>query len=311
MIAPPSFTSLEAHVSTLANVDFWRPYVTAVLERQGLAGAGRELEAGFNATYPTFLYGDVVVKLFGYSRVWRKSHAAERGAHILIASDPEIAAPRLLGEGRLYEGADESWPYLVTTRLHAEARWRVELTGVQERALASELGRQVRRVHALPPENVATHADWKAVDVAAAAKQSSLPAHLVAQVPEYVAGLGPADEVFVHGDITANHVYVSDGRLSGVIDWGDAMVTDRHYELIQIYRDMLHCDKALFRVFLDACEWPVAGDFPRRVLGHALHRQAVGLAQHHSMDVFEPIAARLPLNAIGNLDELAAELFEV
>ena len=42
----------------------------------------------------TFLYGDVVVKLFGYFRSWRESHAAERAAQALVATDPEIAAPR-------------------------------------------------------------------------------------------------------------------------------------------------------------------------------------------------------------------------
>ncbi len=107
------------------------------------------------------------------------------------------------------------------------------------------------------------------------------------------------------------------------------MVTDRHYELIQLYRDMFHCDKALLQVFLEASVWPVGKDFPRQALGLALYRQAQGLAlyrqalglalyrqaqglaQHHTMDVFEPIAALLPLQEIGTLDDLATELFAV
>ena len=60
------------------------------------------------------------------------------------------------------------------------------------------------------------------------------------------------------------------------------MVTDRHYEFIQLRRSMFGCDKALLRVFLDAYDWAVGKHF---------HRQAGGLAQHHRMDVFEPIAA--------------------
>ncbi len=106
-------------------------------------------------------------------------------------------------------------------------------------------------------------------------------------------------------------MFVESGRLTGIIDWGDVMVTDRHYELIQLYRDVFGCDKALLRVFLEASDWPVGTDFPRQALGLALHRQAVGLAQHHTMDVFEPIAALLPLQDIGTLDELATELFAV
>ena len=107
------------------------------------------------------------------------------------------------------------------------------------------------------------------------------------------------------------HAFVENGRLTGIIDWGDAMVTDRHYELIQLHRDMFGCDKALLRVFLDASDWPVSKDFPRQALGLALHRQAIGLAQHHTMDVFEPVAELLPLRDIGTLEELAAELFTV
>ncbi len=311
MTAPPTFASLQEHVSRLGDVSFWWPYVAEILKRHGLADAGREPVAGFNATYPTFLYGDVVVKLFGYSRSWRGSHAAERAAQALVATDPEIAAPRLLSEGRLFDDVDAPWPYLITTRMSGVASWRAELSTEQRLSVAAELGQQVRRVHALPPSGVATDAGWPALNVAAAAEQSSLPPHLIAQIDDYLARLGPFDRVFVHGDLVANHAYVEDGHLAGIIDWGDAMVTDRHYELIQLYRDMFGCDKALLRVFLEACDWPVGKDFPRQALGLALHRQAVGLAQHHTMDVFEPIAALLPLQDIGTLDELATELFAV
>lgn len=311
MSAPPVFASVQEYVARLGDVGFWWPYVAEILERHDLAGTGREPVAGFNATYPTFLYGDVVVKFFGYSRAWRTSHAAERVAQALVATDPEIAAPRLLGEGQLFDDVDAPWPYLITTRVSGVASWRAELSAEQRLSVAAELGRQVRRVHALRPSGVATDADRPALNVAAAAEQSSLPPHLIAQIDDYLARLGPFDRVFAHGDLTATHVFVENGRLTGIIDWGDAMVTDRHYEIIQLHRDMFGCDKALLRAFLEASEWPVGKEFPRQALGLALHRQAVGLAQHHTMDVFEPIAALLPLHDIGTLDELATELFAV
>jgi hygromycin-B 7''-O-kinase len=311
MMAPPKFSSLEEHSSRLGDIDLWGPYVAEILERQGLADAGREPVAGFNATYPTFLCGDVVVKLFGRSRWWRKSHASERAALALVATDPKIAAPRLLGEGRLFDDHDAPWPYLITTRMSGIASWRAELSADQRVSVAAELGRQIRRVHALRPSSVATHEDWQIPNVAPAAAQSSLPPHLIAQIDDYLARLAPFDRVFVHGDLCANHVFVEKERLAGIIDWGDAMVTDRHYELIQLHRDIFGCDKTLLRVLLEASDWPVGKDFARQALGLALHRQAAGLAQHHTMDVFEPIAALLPLQDIGTLDELATELFAV
>lgn len=106
---------------------------------------------------------------------------------------------------------------------------------------------------------------------------------------------GSFHRVFVHGDLVAAHALVENGRLTGLIDWGDAMVTDRHYELGKLYFEMFRSDKALLRVFLEACDWPTGRDFPRHALGLALHHQALGLAQHHTLDVFEPVAALLPL----------------
>ena len=309
--SPPTFASIQEHVARLHDVGFWWPYVAEIDERHDLGDAGREPTAGFRGTYPTFLHGDAVVKLFGYSRAWRKSHAAERAAQALVATDPEIAAPRLLAEGRLYDDVDAPWPYLVTTRISGTSCRDAQLSAEQRLSVAVDLGKQVRRVHALRPSHVVTHEDWPDLNVAVAAEQSSLPPHLIAQIDDYLARLGPFDRVFVHGDLTATHAFVENGRLTGIIDWGDATVTDRHYELIQLYRDMFGCDKVLFRVFLAACDWPVGKDFARQALGHALYRQAVGLAQHHTMVVFEPIAALLPLRAIGTLDDLATELFAV
>jgi hypothetical protein len=309
--APPTFASIQEHVSRLGDVGFWWPYVAEILERHDLGDAGGEPVAGFNATYPTFVYGDVVVKLFGHLRSWRESHAAERAAQDLVATDPEIAAPGLLGEGRLYDDVDAPWPYLITTRISGVA-WRdAELSTEQRLSVAAELGRQIRRVHALRPLRVLALENPPALNVAAAAEQSSLPPHLIAQIDDYLARLPPFDRIFVHGDLVAAHAFVESGRLTGIIDWGDAIVADRHYELIQLYRDMFACDKALLRVFLEACDWPVGKDFPRQALGLALYRQAVGLAQHHTMDVFEPIAALLPLQDMGTLDDLATELFAV
>lgn len=312
MIAPPIFTSVQEHVSRLGDVGFWRPYLMEILDRHDLAAAGLNLQAGFNPTYPTFLCGDVVVKLFGCSGAWRQGHAAERSAQVLLAEDLGVLAPRLLAEGRLCDDKDSPWPYLVTARMSGVAARDAVLSADQRRSLAVALGQQVRRIHALSPSGLATtHDDWQPVNMAAAARRSSLPPHLISQIDGFLNRLDPFDRVFVHGDLTLSHVFVDDGCLAGIIDWGDAMMTDRHYELIQVYRDVFACDRTLFRDFLEASDWPVGGDFPRQALGLALHRQAIGCVQHHSMDVFEPIAALLPLQDIATLDELAAELFAV
>ncbi len=307
MIAPPTFASKQDYVLRIGAVDFWRPYV----KRHDLYDTDQQLVAGLNATYPTFIYGEVVVKLFGCTAAWRKAHTFERAALMLVAADPMVAAPRLLGAGRLYEDHPAQWPYLITSRMPGVASSCVTLPSEQRVSIAAELGQQIRHVHKLRPSGIASAADWQTQDIAVAAKQSSLPPRLVAQIHNFLERLEPFDNVFVHGDLCASHVFVVNDHVTRVIDWADAMVTDRHYEIVQLYRDMFGCDKNLLRVFLQASNWPVDRSFPFKALGLALHRQAIGLAQHHSMDVFEPIAARFPLKDIGTLDELAIELFAV
>ncbi|MBA3523660.1 MAG: phosphotransferase, partial [Geodermatophilaceae bacterium] len=288
------------------DVGVWAPHLAEVLDRHGLGG-GPDPVAGDNPTYPTFLVGDVVVKLFGGTTSWPAAYAAELAVQTVLRVDPRIAAPRFLADGWLHEGA---WPYLVTTVMPGTPVWRAALTADELRAVVTDIGSQVRRIHRLPHDGVPTDASWSG-DLTTALEASRLPGHLAAQAEDYVARLEPTDPVVVHADINDNHVFVAGGRLSGIIDWGDAVVADRHIEIIQIHRSLLDCDRNLLRVFLAASDWPIGDDFPRRALGQALRRQALMWAQHQAGDVFEPIAAKFPLPDIGTLDELAQLLFAV
>lgn len=309
MASPLAFQSTEEYLARLSDLDFWWPHVAEILKRHGLLDARCTPVAATGCTYPTVLYGEAVVKLFGFVPAWRASHAAEWAAHQLLATDPEILAPKLLAHGELFGAHFDAWPYLITARISGTPWRNADLSPKRRLAVAADLGRQVRRLQQLYPVGIVADTHWLELNVAAAAERSSLPAHLVAQVEAYVARLDPFERVFVHSDLAGNHVFVEDGCLVGIIDWGDAIATDRHYEIIQPFRDMFDCDRALLRAFLEACEWPVGADFPRQALGHALRRQAIGLEQHLSMDVFEPIAAAYPLNDIATLDELAELLF--
>ena len=310
-MASPQFVSEDEYVARVGDSAFWAPLVSTVLTRHDLADSNVVLVAGANPTYPTFLCDDVAIKLFGFVGTWRRSFVTERAALSAVAGDPAILAPKLLAEGRLSDDPDTPWPYLITSRMAGTASCDTALSAQERRAVAAQLGEQVQHMHSLMPQGVAAHEDWQPIDMATALEVSSLPRHLADEAAGFIASLAPFDRAFVHGDLCANHAFVDGGRLAGIIDWGDALVTDRHYELIQLYRDMFECDKSLFRLFLDASNWPMTLSFPRQTLGLAFYRQAIGLVQHRTMDVFEPIAARYPLRDIGTLDELAMELFDV
>ena len=270
------------------------------------------VEAGTGGTFPTLVCGDAVVKLFGHMPFWPRAHDAELAAMRRVAEDPAILAPRLLFKGQLFGDRTSPWPYLVTTRISGEHWGRGELSNHDKSAIAADLGRQVRRISSLAAtSDMATPVTWSAPSLVEAARQSVLPPHLVAQIDDFVTGTDHGGTAFVHGDLMFRHIFVEDGRLSGIIDWGDAVVADRHYELAQIQLNLFDGDKALLRTFLDHSDWPVERDFARRALTQAFRRQAVGLAQHRTMDVFYKLPQLLPLEDIATLDELAVAVFGV
>lgn len=282
MLEKPIFASLADFREQLECAEFWWPHAKEVLIRHDLLVGEWEPVAGTGGTYPTIIHGEVVVKFFGYTKQWRTSFEQEKVAQMVLAQRIEIAVPTILASGILY---DDAWGYLVMSKMSGLSWEHSDLTGLEKQAVAMDLGRQIGLVHAL-----AFSKDYETslleLDLISAAQQSSFPAHLIPQIEAYVDRVPPLDTVFVHGDLMERHVFTANGRLTGIIDWGDAAVFDRHYELAKLHLDLFDCDKQLLRLFLEASHWPVTEDFAHKALVLAIYRQAYGLTQHHTMDVF-------------------------
>ena len=310
MTKPPYFATTSTYLARLNDAEFWWPHVVRVLERHGLCADGAEVLSGSGGTFPTFIQGNIVVKLYGHLPFWARAHAAERAASICAATATGVLAPSVLAQGWLLDNPESPWPYLVTTRMPGATWEDAGLSAGAKETVAADLGRQVRILHTLKPvAGVATPKTWPTRGIAEAARQTVLPAHLADQADDYVAGTDSSGGVFVHGDLMFRHIFVADDRLAGTIDRGDALVTDRHYELAQLHLNLFDGDKSLLRSFLDHSNWPVGRGFARRALAQAFRRQAIGLAQHRTMDVFYKLPKLLPLEEIHSLEELAEALF--
>ena len=303
---------MSDYLARLGDIGFWYPRVAGVFQQHGIEAEEQPI-AGVGGTFPTLLSRNVAIKLFGHLPFWRTACEAERAAMRCVATDPRIPAPTLLAAGRLYDDPTAPWPYLVTTRTTGVHWGDANLTDDEGATVAAELGRQVRRIHALvPSDDVATPDTWARHDLSEAARKTVLPSHLVSQVDDFVnRGAASTNPIFVHGDLMYRHVFVERGHLSGVIDWGDGLLTDRHYELAQVQLNLFDGDKTLLRTFLDHSNWPAERTFAQRALAQAFHRQAVGLAQHRTMDVFYKVPDLVPLEDIETLDDLADALFGV
>ena len=309
----PIFESEADYCLRRGELDFWWPYIESVLVQHQLRGSDKHEIAirGTNPTYPVFLIDDIVIKFFGHRPNWFNAFSIECMAHDCLIKDSTILAPRILAKGALFPNEKRPWPYIISTKIAGQAWVESTLTFDEKNTIAAEIGRQLRKIHALPVDKDLRHDhEWAKLNVKAAAEESILPKHLVTQVSDFIAKLSDFDRCFVNGDMVDTHVFVNQGQLSGIIDWGDATVTDRHYELGKLM-DSFDWDKRLLKTVLETSNWPMKKNFTTQALGLALYRQAVGLTQHSTFDVFYKLPNLISLQDIGSLDELAEVLFGV
>ena len=284
----------------LADPVYWGPYVREVLDRHGLPAA--PVEPPFPGSFPTFLVGDVVVKLFGDAFDGQRSSEIEAAVHGLLATERKIPAPALLASGRLFY-TPPTWPYLVTQRVPGTAIRDVQVTAEFGAHVAAGLGAIVANLHQLtPPAKVLDRDLLERLRNEAPARLAryGLPAHLVEQVPEFLADAEPATTL-VHGDITADHVFIDGDGITAIIDWGDALVADRNYEFPAVFLDALRGDGDHLNAFLAAADWP-RDQIARRVLQGILEFQ---------FNAITGLASRVDLRATKSLDDLAHQLLDV
>lgn len=323
----PSFASINDYAPRFTDAGYWRPYVDAVCKRHSLSPC-HNIRAGLPGTFPVFIVDDrYVVKFFGDLFQGPHRYAAELDVYHLIGNPPQIPAPALLGHGFLFpESVTWQWPYLVSTMLPGTSYGEVDthVSGDDKQALVRSLGQIIRQVHLLPLHDArvlapswdafyASLAHLRAMYTSDPERWRLMPERLVAAFDAY---LLPDDQLIdrsspphlLHADLTGDHVIgrFEDGhwRMTGIIDFGDAMVGDPLYELVALHIGLHRCDKQLLRAFLDGYGFDQELDrqFVRRAMTYTLLHEFAVL--NHVFD--EHPAAR----AIDNLDELAQRLWD-
>ena len=325
----PAFATRKEYARRLCDVAYWRPYVQAVWARSRL-GTFRTVRAPLPGTYPTFVVDDrLVVKFFGRRFNGARAFAVERHVQELIRRVPEIPGPVVVGEGALFErGSGWHWPYLLTQALPGRS-----LTEVADRvswegrlAAARFLADVARRLHGLTPEPVVPELrpTWESFAALLARRRREFPQELagssgvppwfVAQAETFVEPVehlidSQTPPVLLHADLTADHVLGQFRRRrwvpTGVIDFGDARMGDRLYELVSLHLDCFRGHKRLLAAFLEqyGLDETLRRDFARRAMCMTILHEFFAAPVLFRMDP--------ALREAGSLDELARLLWDL
>lgn len=233
----------------------WLPAMNAIRARHG---GGPPAPTGLGSNVLFTLGEDRFVKLFPPR--YQFAQQAECAALTAVHGRLGVASPEVLAEGEI-----EGWPYLVLSRVPGRtvrSAWPALDPGARAR-LMEAAGTVLRALHGIAVPGL--DGDWAGF----VAKQRALAYTRQAGwgvAPALLSGLDRALEraadddaiVPLHADLTGENMLVDDaGRLSAVLDFGDARSGARDYDLVTpgmlvAAGERLPHGPSLFRILRDA-----------------------------------------------------------
>jgi len=327
------FATVEDYATQFTRVAVWEPYVRAICQRHGIGNYSYHIiAADLAGTNPVFIIEKQdkapeqtrrwVVKMYE-TRLFDggQSCAMERAVYGLIAQHPHIPAPALLAHGDVF--GDGCWPYNVMSFVPGRSLEHVlnALSTADRHHIAAFLGRHLRALHSLPtspdvlgarePFRDFLHTQYVTCEQHQR-EWDALPAHLLDTLNRYLIDEAEWDTALleptarlIHADLNADHVLgeFTDApqpkwQPTGIIDFGDARVADRLYELVPLHLGLFHGDRNVLRAFMAAYgpDEDVQRNFVRRAMNFTLLFQfnALGwVAEAKSASSWEALAASI------------------
>ncbi|KTD71209.1 aminoglycoside phosphotransferase family protein [Legionella tucsonensis] len=216
-----------------------------------------------------------------------------------------------------YEGEIFGWPYLVISRLEGtllESLWEA-MPQNNKVVILHELGELIREVHALPTSGLEViDCHWpqfleKQIEYCVEQHQTKgLPTDLLQQLPTYLDSIKEAllkirKPVILTGEYTPMNFLVKQiddvWHISGLIDFGDAMLGLPEYDLLGPGAFLIQGDKQLLRTFLMAY-----GYLPHELTNRLSHRLTALMLLHQYSNL--NIQIRIPnwKDKVSSLKEL-------
>lgn len=307
----PHIDEAAAFDALLFRPEQWIDAIDAIRQRHGLT---EPFSQSANGSTVVFLSERWCIKLCPPLPSYLDSHRREVVALEYIAGGLPICTPEVVAQGTLGD-----WRYFVSTRLRGrpiDALWD-GLEPKDRRELATQLGEAIRELHRLEGGPVAHITEaWDEFRASQRArcldpdKSEGLPPQRLSEVESYLRRLDGIREPslapgLLHTELGPSHVLVEEGRITGLIDFGDTMVGDPEYDLAPVGLFVTRGDRAAFRAFCLAygfVEDTLADpQRPARLLRHALLHRYGTLAWY--LEVLTPPP--------GSLEDLATYWFGI
>ena len=264
----PDISSEDGYRAVYPDNTIWLPAIHAICERHNLSR--HDLHRPVLGSHVVYQSGQAIVKLF--CPVWSEDERSERLALQRVRGLP---VPELIADGVI-----EGWPYLVMTVVPGIPALDVwpDLDNGQRLNIVRELGEIMRRLHdhAAVPELAV---DWEAF---IRERIAGCPGHHAVDkswgpwIEERLGGFSepPFVPALINADLTEDHVLLAerDGRwaISGLIDFGDAMMGHPHYDFIAPFSFYTFGQPFLSRALVEAYGMELKSELEERMTTYCL-----------------------------------------
>lgn len=254
------------------------------------------------ATWDQMYCANAVYRLGGQRYLKIYSPSAERQFHIercvlrALNDQTAIPAPRIVAEGeRTHEPS-----YLVMTEIPgatAENVWD-SLARTHQLALARDFGSLCAAIHRLPMEALATveqkyggrhkhiqgllnqrTAEIMSIETLSLQQRDDLLSFLHVEAQEHI----DHQQNLTHFDLAHNHIYlsqdVSTWHVTGIIDWGEAMIGPPEWDVAYLWFWTFTCDRDAMQACLQTLymDRPLPARFARRCMAAVMYTSSMSL----------------------------------
>lgn len=247
------------------DASYWRPLVEEALQQNQIS-IEPMVPIEQDGTNANFWYGtDKVLKVYTPFFGGRESRGMEVAALKNLAQEGGLPVPKVLAKGELEPLEREwKWPWALFERLPGRTLASIwpGLTQSERHDYAFQLGTLLRRIHKAVPNSELSQtfqSVWPKGFAEFLTRQHQVVSSKseLAVIPIYdeILRLSPTGLVsgwpaLLHGDLDGSHILVQDGKVGGIIDFGDAKLGDPLYDFVSIHHDLFQLDRALLGEFL-------------------------------------------------------------
>ncbi len=267
---PIEYENIQEYRKIFGQTKLWMPLMKEIARRHALQSDS--LSHTGEGTHIVFLAGDaVVIKLF--CSLFPEDYEAESRFLELIDDFSPFDIPRLLHKGRI-----SGYNYLVLSHIRGTSYEKLEplLTKDEKIRAARDIGRLIERIRSVPATGMLDLCpDWKSFieqqkkDCVLRQAQCGVSEKICNRIPDYLNEAEPLYEddfypVMLSADITAEHVFMTKirgkRRVSGLLDFGDAMPGHPDYELAAPVMDIVCGNAEMLTALLQSAGYDLSRD---------------------------------------------------